>query len=161
MLSMARRADDERSITRSRVCEIGGVNRQTRDKWAARGLLLNRDRCGELDLVELVVLSTINRTIRKGHVPIAWNQVRAKLREGLPTSGLTLVWDVQARKAEFARDERAIVDLVRHGRPVHVIDLAAPIDAARRAFRNELAASQVGQPEQVRSRQSAERLRGA
>jgi hypothetical protein len=158
---MVHRPDVTRAISRSRLCEIGGVNRQTRDKWVARGLLPDNAPCGELDLIALVVLNALYGTIKKGHVPIAWRQIESDLRQSVPAGGLKLVWDIQARKAALASDDASVVELVRHGGPVHVIDLAERIDAVRTAFRNELSAG-PSHPIRKRSRtarKSAGRLR--
>lgn len=134
---MPARSDAIPRLRGSRLCEISGVLRQTRDKWAARGLLRAADDYDEFDLVELVVLNLLFSSLKKSHVPIAWRQVQPKLRDLLPSPVLTLVWDPQNRKAEFAFEAETIVALVNHGRPVHVIDLGPPVFRAREAFRRD------------------------
>jgi hypothetical protein len=152
---MAPRSDTARGLRPARICEFAGVIRQTRDKWVDRGLLSARVDCGELDVVELVALKTLYASVRKSHVPIAWTQVQPKLRETIPATGFVLVWDVQARRASFAHDATQVFQLVTHGRPVQVVDLATPIDLARKAFRNEVDA---GRSDRLRPPRSRTRL---
>ena len=120
------------------MCEIGGVNRQTRDKWADEGLLGKRDDYDQLDLLELVVLKLLLGTLRKKDAKIAWSTIRPKLRELMPGQSLTLVWDAQRRTAELALAHEEIAPLVLHGRPVQVVNLGTAIHEARSAFRREL-----------------------
>ena len=120
------------------MCEISGVNRQTRDKWARDGLLRKADSYDQLDLIEVVVLKLLLATLRKKEAKLAWLQVGPKLRELMPGPQLTLVWDGQRRAAELGLTADEIVPLVRHGRPVQVIDIGTPIEHAREAYRREL-----------------------
>jgi len=137
---MPARSDDEPRVRGSRLCEIAGLNRQTRDKWVDRGLLTKTNECDQVDLVELIVLKLLSDNLKKGHVRIAWEEVRPKLREVVPGPNLTLVWDPQRRSAVLAFDPKEIVDLVRHGRLVQVLDIGHAIQWAREAFRREVAA---------------------
>ena len=137
---MPRRSDASARISASRLCEISGVLRQTRDKWAQRGLLRSGEDYDELDLVELVVLNLLFATLRKSHVPIAWDHIRPSLREAVPREGMTLVWDPQRRSAAVAFDADAIVSLARQGRPVWVLELGDVVERARDAYRREVRA---------------------
>jgi hypothetical protein len=142
---MAPTPDAPRSIRPSRVCEICGVLRQTRQKWIDRGLLQERSACGEIDLMETVVLRILFATIRKSHVRIAWQQIQHRLRETIPNQGLTIIWDVERREATLVTADASVIGAVRHGRPVQVIPLDEPIAAAREAFRKEIAAINSGE----------------
>lgn len=137
---MPTRTDTTPRLSGSRLCEISGVLRQTRDKWAGRGLVRAADHYDELDIVELVVLKSLFDSLKKSHVRIAWSQVRAELRGLVPGPTLSLVWDPQHRVAKLAFDDATIVTLVRHGRPVHVLDLGPSVKRARDAFRREVSA---------------------
>jgi hypothetical protein len=135
------RPDDAPRLRGSRLCEITGVIRQTRDKWAQRGLLRSADDYDQFDLVELAVLKLLFDSLKKSHVTIAWARVRPNLREVMPGPQLTLVWDPQRRSAELSFDADEIVALARHGRPVHVLDLGSAVEWAREAFRREVEAA--------------------
>jgi hypothetical protein len=137
---MPSRPDDAKRISGSRLCEITGVNRQTRDKWASDGLLRKADDYDQLDLIEVVVLKLLLETLRKKHARIAWARIRPKLREVMATPRLTLVWDAERRLAELAFDPESIVALVKHGRSVQVLDLGGSVEDARAAFRREVEA---------------------
>jgi hypothetical protein len=114
------------------------VIRQSRDRWVERGLLRRSDDYDEFDLLELVVLKLLFDTLRKSHVELAWSRVRPSLREVIPGSHLTLVWDIQHRSAELSLDDATLSRLVRHGRLVQALDIGKAIDEARRAFRREI-----------------------
>jgi hypothetical protein len=149
---MPEKPDDARRVSGSRLCEICGVVRQTRDRWADQGLLRRADGYGELDLVEVAVLNLLYRTIRKMHVEVAWASVRPSLRSVVPGTQLTLVWDPQRRSAELALDDEAIARLVRHGRPTQVLDIGAAIDQARTAFRREVSRARPVEPHLAQAR---------
>jgi hypothetical protein len=135
---MPQRPDKTPRLSGSRICEISGVNRQTRDKWVRDGLLRKSESYDQLDLIELVVLNLLLATLRKKEAKLAWIRIRPQLRDVMPSSSLTLVWDGQRRNAELALANDDIVACVRHGRPVHVIDVGTPIEQAREAFRREM-----------------------
>jgi hypothetical protein len=148
--------DDQPRLSGTRICEITGVNRQTRDKWASDGLVRKSDYYDQLDLVELVVLNLLLHTLRKKHAKIAWIRVRAKLKDLLPGPQLTLVWDAERRTADLAFDRDEIVELVRIGRPVQVIDLGGAIERAREAFRRDAeAASAIAESARAADRSAA------
>jgi hypothetical protein len=134
---MPARPDDPLRLSGSRLCEITGVNRQTRDTWTDAGLLRKGNDYDQFDLVELVVLKLLLDTLPKKHAKFAWTRVRSQLKELMPGPQLTLVWDPQRRSAELAFDAEAIIPLVRHGRPVQVLDLGSAVELAREAFRRE------------------------
>jgi hypothetical protein len=139
--SMARPSDATRAartLRPIRICEMAGVSRQTRQKWVDRQLLAQRSECGELELIELVVLRALYASIRKSHVPIAWGHVQPRLRDAIPAESVTVVWDMQTRVAVLASEESDVFALVAHGRPVQVLDLGTEIALARQAFRNEV-----------------------
>jgi hypothetical protein len=129
--------DNKRTLSGARLSEVVGVLRQTRDAWAARGLLRRRDRYELFDLVELAVLSELSKFLRKHDVPVAWAQVRPALKTVVATPSLALVWDSQERRATLTFEDNEIMALVRHGRPIQVIDLGARIASARGAFDRE------------------------
>lgn len=56
----------------------------------------------------------------------------------MPGPQLTLVWDPRRRAARLALGEAEVVELVRHGRPVQVLDLGSAVEDAREAFRREI-----------------------
>ena len=138
MRSMSTSPDKTARLSGSRICEISGVNRQTRDRWVDHGLLRKSDSYDQLDLIEVVVLKLLLSTLRKKEAKLAWMRVRPQLRELMPGPQLTLVWDGQRRAAELALTDDQVVALIRHGRPVQVVDLGTPIEQGREAFRREL-----------------------
>lgn len=138
---MPKGPDSGQRLSGSRLCEISGVNRQTRDKWARDGLLRKGDEYDEFDLVEVVVLHLLLDKLRKKDAKVAWARVRPQLRGLLPGPKLTLVWDGQCRTADLVIDDDAIVSLVRHGRPVQVVDLGTEVRRARDAFRRDIGAA--------------------
>jgi hypothetical protein len=148
--------DDVPRLRGSRLCEITGVIRQTRDKWAAQGLLREAESYDELDLVEVVILDALLGALKKSHAKIAWGIIRPKLRAVMPGPSLVVVWDPQTRSAELALDDATIVSLVRHGRAVHVVDLGAPVQQAREAFRREV--ETATQPERAKRQTGRRRL---
>jgi hypothetical protein len=143
---MPKRPDAASRISAARLSELCGVNRQTRDKWISKGLLQQSEGCDQFDLVELVVLNLLFGTVKKSHVGVIWREVQPKLRELMPGPRLALVWDPQTRAANLALDDATIAGLVRHGRPVHVLDLGGPIELARAAFKREVGAMRPLQP---------------
>lgn len=152
---MPDRSDTSVRLPGSRLCEISGVNRQTRDKWARDGLLRKGDDYDQLDLVELVILKLLLETLRKKEAKLAWAGIRPHLRNLMPGPQLTLVWDPQRRAAKLALTDEEIVPLVRHGRPVQVLDLGTAVDDARAAFRREVEALAVQAEARRRAQQSA------
>jgi hypothetical protein len=117
------------------------VNRQTRDKWAKAGLLHKGQDYDQVDLVEVVVLKLLLETLPKKHAKLAWTRIRAQLRDLMPGPQLTLVWDPQRSSAELVFEAEAIVSLVRHGRPVQVVDLGSEVERVRGAFHREAEAT--------------------
>jgi hypothetical protein len=155
---MPARADDMSSaprLTGSRLCEISGINRQTRDKWAAEGLLRKADDYDQLDLVETVALGLLLATLRKKHARVAWLAIRPELKSVMPGPQLTMVWDAERRSADLAFDAKTIAKLVRHGRPVQVIDLGTAIERAREAYRRDREAAAGVDPPLARLRAPA------
>jgi hypothetical protein len=102
-----------------------------------------------------VVLKLLLETLRKKDAKLAWTSVRPQLRDLMPGPQLTFVWDPQRRAAELALEPEAIVPLVRHGRPVQVLDLGSEVERARDAFRREVEA--VAIQEAARQAQRAPR----
>jgi hypothetical protein len=137
---MPRPTDGAKNLPPSRLCDIAGVARQTREKWVARGLLRDAPHCDQVDLVELVVLRQLFNVIRKSHVPVVWSAIREELRKNLPGQALTVVWDHQRRMAHLSFDDSSIVQLARHGRPVQLILIGTIVTESRDAYRRELAA---------------------
>jgi hypothetical protein len=107
----------------------------------------------ELDVVEVVVLNILLSTLRKKHVRAAWQDVRPRLRTALPGAHLWVVWDPQRLEAELASDDAGVARLVRHGRPVQVIDVAPAVEEARGAFRREITRSSSMETASKESRQ--------
>jgi hypothetical protein len=135
-------ADDDSTRNRvagSRLCELCGINRQTRDKWADGGLLRKRAAYEQLDLIEAVVLKLLLATLRKNEAKVAWMQLRPQLRSVVAGGDLTLVRDGQRRAADLALTAEDVLSLVRHGRPVQVLHLGPVVEDARAAFRREVA----------------------
>jgi hypothetical protein len=158
MCSMPSRSDESATLSCSRLCEIAGVNRQTRDQWALADLLRKASDYEELDLVETVVLKLLLDTLPKRHAKIAWPLVRPALRQVVPGPNLTLVWDPARRSAELALDVDTIALLVRHGRPVQVLDVGSAVTRAREAFRRDVEASH-GSKQTARAGRRAARSR--
>ena len=98
----------------------------------------------EFDLVETVVLKLLLDALPKRHAKVAWPGVRPVLRDVVPGPELTLVWDAERRSAELAFGGEAIVSLVRHGRPVQVLDVGSAVTRAREAFRRDVEATRAG-----------------
>src|SRR5438552_2532586 len=98
---MPGRSDTTPRLTGSRLCEITGVNRQTRDTWSHAGLLRKGDGYDEFDLGEAVVLKLLLETLRKKDAKIAWLSIRPRLKQVLPGRRLMMVWDATRRSAEL------------------------------------------------------------
>jgi hypothetical protein len=149
---MPAQPDDAARLNGSRLCEIAGVIRQTRDKWASQGLLRAADGYEEIDVIEVVILNALLTSLKKGHAKVAWVQVRPKLRDVMPGPGLAVVWDHQRRNAELVLDDSTIGSSVRHGRPVQVVDVGSAVLHAREAFRRDLQRSSATRPVRTRAR---------
>jgi hypothetical protein len=131
---------DDGTLPARRLCALTGVAPQTRQEWADRGLLARKKRYGQLDLVEQSVLAIVLRTIPKGEVAVAWEQVRPELRSLVPTPDLVLVWDPKDRRATLVRGDVAVARSVLLGRPVYAIAIGDDLVRAREAFQAEVRA---------------------
>jgi hypothetical protein len=136
------KTDGRVSISEVALCEIAGVHRPTRRKWASRGLLEQR-RGGytELDAVELAVLATLTGALAGADALIAWNELRDQLKALVPPPVLDVVFDTQYKRAALAVQPEDIPKLVRHGRPVRVIPIGETVANVREAFRRIAAAT--------------------
>jgi hypothetical protein len=132
---MARRSDGPPTISEERLCEIAGVNRTTRRKWAKRGLLRAR-KSGyeESDAVELSILNRLSTTLGPFDAAVAWRQIRDEVGNQEGSAKIDLVFDTQYKHALLTTGLARLGPKLRHGRPVRVISLNDAIEEIRQAF---------------------------
>ncbi len=133
---MARRPDGSATISEERLCEIAGVNRTTRRKWAKRGLLRAR-KTGyeESDAVELAVLNRLTALLGPSDGPLAWKQTRPEIAKQRSSAQVDLIFDQQYKEALLTTRVGSIGTRLRHGRPVRVINLSDVISEIRQVFK--------------------------
>jgi hypothetical protein len=132
-------ADSSDGLSAACVCSLTGVRPQTRDAWAARGLVRSRPKYGLLDVVEVAVVRELLTHLPNGQVQIAWDQVRDHVRGFHGDRPVSLVWDPQRRSAALVTSDQELAQQVRTGRPMYVLPLETVMREAADAYRMEIA----------------------
>ena len=127
------------------VAEILGVDRQQFYEWKKLGLLGSREvrsRLTRADAVELAVLAELSRRIGGVKARIAYKQLRASVIVADPESIGEIVWVDQDRTALLVNPADDIRKLIRHPRPVLLIEVGAEIQRVLEAFQRDLSGRQ-------------------
>jgi hypothetical protein len=124
---------DGTGISEARLCEIVGVDRSTRRKWAKRELLRVRKTYEERDAVELCVLARLTAVLGPTDAPIVWVQIRDDLMSA-DDQNLDIVVDAQYKGAFLTTDLGSSAERLRHERPVRVLSLERQLREIREAF---------------------------
>lgn len=151
---MNKEPDEFPGISGRCLCAITGMQPQKRSYWADKGMLERRRRYRQHDLIEQVVLSRLLLFLPKGDVSVAWRQIRPKLNREIPSDLYFAIWDPAKKSGAVAHRAKEIVELVRHGRSVHVVPLAEEIREARDAYLHEAAIWEEKRTRTSRPRQS-------
>jgi hypothetical protein len=149
-------------LSANRICDLTGVNRQTRADWADRQLLRSAKDYGERDVMEQLVLNELLAKLKKSDVPAMWSEVQRHLRGSVVGADVVLVWDPGARRVQITAETTELRHAVCHGRAVHVLPLGELVAEARRLYRHEVEArKRAHATKAARSRKRPGQERGA
>jgi hypothetical protein len=130
---------DGAALSETLLCEIVGCTQQLRQTWVRRKLLPSRkDGYGELDVTELAVLIRLHGSIGPRDTSLIWPATQELLRTEMVRGRWDLVVDLQHKNVEAVRDDEALSEAVRHGRPVRVLPLGDELGAMHAAARRVL-----------------------
>ena len=129
---------EERHFTR-----LAGVARTTRQDWARRHLVAAQvGPYAWCSLADVVAVRELRGQIESADVAVVWKQVRPQVAlwsEGEPA---LVLLDCGLLRALWNPTEKAMLDVLRAGRPVRAIQLAAALSDARSGFEVAAAARQ-------------------
>lgn len=132
-------ASDGEGFSAARLCEVTGVSPQTRNEWVKRKLVDRKDRYGQIDVIEQSVLKALLAgEVKKGHVPLFWQQVRVFLRRRVLSEADVLVWDPQERQATFVSTAEETRRAVVHGRSIFAVPIGEVGVRARDRYLKEM-----------------------
>lgn len=121
-------------LSQSKLCDIAGISRGTRARWAEAELLSKGAQLGELDLIEAVVFGRLVKELGVDDARIAWPDIRPQLR-ALGSGQLDVVYDLQDHRAHLTRTADEVYEVSSTGRLLRILPMQERLDAAREAAR--------------------------
>ncbi len=135
------------SIDRTRLCELGGLERGKHIRWTKTGVLAGAAPYGELDLIRAVVLDELTEVLKPALARRAWRQIQDDL--GLAQGRLDVLAAPQTQSAQLIRNPQQLDQAIPRGQPVILVPLTARIDDARTALSKFRELAGADQPAEI------------
>lgn len=119
------------TISRTRLCELAGIDRTRHTRWTKDGLLVEKDLYGELDLVRASALAQLVRVLKPKLARAVWHQIKDDINQ-LDFTRLDVIVFPATDKAWLVRTAEGLDEVLPRDRAVFVVSLAGPIAASRR-----------------------------
>jgi hypothetical protein len=128
---------DRLGISEDHFTRLCGIARATRQDWAAEGLIDRQASPYSLrQLQEVIAIKELREAIEAPKsVAVVWRQLRDKFPVVCRARTFELVVDLHLLRSSWVTADEVILDSVRVGHPVQLVDLALPLEEAAEGFR--------------------------
>jgi hypothetical protein len=121
--------DRTTALDRSRLCEVGEIDRAKHIRWTQARLLREKPRYGELDLIRAVVLDELTKVLKPKNAGIAWGRIQNDIDH--PGQRLEVVFSVATTDAILLRTGGSLDGTLPRNEPIFLVPLHDRIARAR------------------------------